>query len=134
MSAKREAEYHKKILIIDDEKEAIDLLREFLSARGHAIAEAGDGVDGLKKLNSEKPDIVICDIRMPRKDGFQFLKELRSTKEWIPVIIVTAVTDPVEILKGYNLEADYYLTKPINLQDVLRAVNIMVSLIPLRKK
>lgn len=123
-----------KILVVDDEKDAIDMMREFLSAREFSIITALDGEDGLNKFEREKPDVVICDIKMPKKDGFQFLKEVRASGEWVPVIMVTALTEPVNILKGYSLEADYYLTKPINLEDVLKAIKIMLSLIPLRKK
>ena len=123
-----------KILLIDDEAEALSMLNDFLSSRGYNIVTAVDGEEGLKKLAREKPDMVLCDIKMPRKDGFQFLKEVRATREWIPIIIISALTEPGNIFKGYNLEADYYLTKPINLEDVLKAVKIMVSLIPLRKK
>jgi DNA-binding response OmpR family regulator len=122
-----------KILVMDDEKEAVDMLITFLSSRGYTAISASDGVEGLKKLDEEHPDVVLCDIRMPKKDGFQFLTELRQTRKWTPVIIVSAVTEPAEILKGYNLEADYYITKPLNLEDVLKAVKIMLSLIPLRK-
>jgi DNA-binding response OmpR family regulator len=123
-----------KILIIDDEPDAVDMMRDFLAARGYTIVAAYDGEEGLKKFDSEKPDLVICDIRMPKKDGFQFLQELRASRKWVPVIIITALTEPVNILKGYDFEADYYITKPINLEDVLKAVQLMLSLIPLRKK
>jgi DNA-binding response OmpR family regulator len=71
---------------------------------------------------------------MPVKDGFGFLRDLRSSKKWIPVIILTAVTDPSSTLKGYDLQADYYITKPLNLNEILKAVQIMLSLAPLRKK
>jgi len=123
-----------KILLVDDEKDAIDMMKEFLSARDFSIVTALDGEEGLSQFEKEKPDVIICDIKMPKKDGFQFLKELRSSKDWVPVIMVTALAEPVNVLKGYSLEADYYLTKPINLEDVLKAIMIMLSLIPLRKK
>jgi len=123
-----------RILIIDDEVEATKMLSDFLSSRGYETITATDGDEGIRKLDKEKPDLVICDIKMPKKDGFQFLQETRASRHWIPVIIVSALNEPVDILKGYNLEADYYITKPINLEEVLKAVQIMTSLIPLRKK
>jgi DNA-binding response OmpR family regulator len=122
-----------KILLIDDEPEAVDMLKGFLSERGHSIVEAYDGDEGLKKFDAENPDIIICDIKMPKKDGFQFLKEMRTSRKWVPIIIVSALTEPANIMKGYDFEADYYITKPINLEDVLKAVKIMLSLITLRK-
>ena len=123
-----------KILLIDDEKDAIDMIEGFLSPRGYDIVTAMDGEEGLRKFDAEKPNLVLCDIKMPKKDGFQFLQELRATREWTPVIIISALTEPDNILKGYGFEADYYITKPIDLEDTLKAVKIMLSLSPLRKK
>lgn len=123
-----------KILVIDDEPEVIDMLKEFLSSRGYDISAALDGDEGLKKSDEEKPDVILCDIKMPRKDGFEFLKEFRASRSWIPIIILSALTEPANILKGYSFEADYYITKPINLEETLKAIQIMLSLIPLRKK
>lgn len=122
-----------KILIIDDEAEIVSTLSEFLSARGYQTVTAMDGEEGMAKFESEKPDLVMCDIRMPRKDGFAFLKEARTGKKWVPVIIISALTDPASILKGYDFQADYYLTKPLDLNEMLKAVEIMLSLAPMRK-
>ena len=123
-----------KILIIDDEKDIVDMMADFLSERGYAISKAYDGEEGVQKFDSEKPDIVMCDIKMPRKDGFEFLKEVRSSRRWVPVIIISALSEPANIMKGYDFEADYYITKPVNLEDALKAVQIMLSLAPLRKQ
>lgn len=122
-----------KLLVIDDETEILNLLNDFFSSRGYEVSTAMDGDEGLQKFDAVSPDVILCDIKMPKKDGFQFLKELRSMRKWVPVIIVSALTEPVNILKGYEFEADYYITKPINLPDALKAVQIMSSLIPLRK-
>ncbi|MBU1038161.1 MAG: response regulator [Candidatus Omnitrophica bacterium] len=123
-----------KILIIDDEKAVVDMLSDFLGTQGYAVSKAYDGEEGIRKFDSDKPDIVMCDIRMPRKDGFAFLEEIRSSRSWVPVIMVSAISDPVSIMKGYAFEADYYITKPINLEDTLKTLKIMLSLAPLRKK
>jgi two-component system response regulator VicR len=123
-----------KILIIDDEKDIVGMLSEFLSQRGYAVATALDGEEGLTKFDAEKPDIVLCDIKMPRKDGFQFLKEVRESKKWVPVIIISALDDPASVLKGYDFQADFYISKPIDLNEILRSVELMLSLAPLRKE
>lgn len=123
-----------RILIIDDEKDVVDMLSEFFIVRGYAVSRAYDGEDGIKKFDSDNPDIVICDIKMPRKDGFAFLKEIRSSRKWVPVIIVSALSEPVDIMKGYAFEADYYITKPVDLEETLKVLKIMLSLAPLRKK
>jgi len=122
-----------KILIIEDEKETVNMLKGFLEARGYMVVAAFDGEEGLKKFDSEKPDLVITDIRMPKKDGYQFLKELRPGRRWVPVIIVSGLNDLENILKSYDFEADFYITKPINLEDMLKAIKILLSLSPLRK-
>lgn len=124
----------KKILLIDDEKEAVDMITGFLGPRGFNIVPAFDGEEGLSRFDAEQPDIILCDIKMPKKDGFQFLKELRESRRWVPVIIISAMTEPVNVLKGYGFEAEYYLTKPLDMEKVLKSVNIMLSLAPLRKK
>jgi two-component system, OmpR family, response regulator TrcR len=123
-----------KILVIDDEPDAIQLMQDFLSERGYAVIYARDGEEGLNRFDTEKPDLIICDIKMPKMDGFRFLKELRTGRMWVPVIIISALTEPANILKSYNLEADYYVPKPIELDNLLKAIQIMISLIPLRKK
>ena len=130
----RERQVMQKILIIDDEPQITITLSEFLSARGYAVVTAMDGEDGLLKFDTEKPDLVMCDIKMPKKDGFQFLKEVRASKRWVPIIIISALTDPSSMLKGYDFEADYYLTKPLDLGDTLKSVEIMLSLALFRKE
>lgn len=123
-----------KILVIDDEAEILGVLSDFLSARGYSVVTAMDGEEGVQKFDSESPDLVMCDIKMPRKDGFQFLKEIRTSRKWVPVIIISALTEPANILKGYDFQADYYLTKPLDLNELLKSVEIMISLAPLRKE
>jgi len=123
-----------KILIIDDEKDAVDMLAEFLLARGYAISKAYDGAEGIERFDSDKPDIVMCDIKMPKKDGWEFLQEIRSSRRWVPVIIVSGMSETSNIMKGYDFEADYYIAKPINLEQTLKALQIMLSLAPLRKQ
>jgi DNA-binding response OmpR family regulator len=123
-----------KILIIDDEKDIVNMLSEFLSQRGYAVETALDGEDGLKKFDTESPDLVLCDIKMPRKDGFQFLKEVRGSRGWVPIIIISALDDPASVLKGYDFQADFYISKPIDLNEILRSVELMLSLAPLRKE
>lgn len=123
-----------KILIIDDENEILEMLRDYLGERDHCITTAPNGEEGIKSLESDLPDIVICDIKMPRVDGFEFLRTLRSQKKWVPVIIISGLGDSSNIFKSYQLEADYYLPKPIDLPGLLKAIDIMSSLTPLRRQ
>lgn len=123
-----------RILVIDDERDAVELLADFFLARGYAVSRAYNGEEGVQKFDADNPDIVMCDIKMPQKDGFEFLQELRSSRRWVPVIIVSGLTETANIMKGYDLEADYYLAKPVNLEEALKAIQIMLSLAPLRKQ
>lgn len=123
-----------KILVVDDEPGALDMIKEFFSARDYEVLTALDGEEALDIYDSAKPEVIISDIRMPKKDGFEFLKELRSKRDWVPVIMLSAHSEPSTVLQGYKLEADYYIAKPVNLPDLERAVKLMLSLIPIRKK
>lgn len=122
-----------KILIIDDEIQILDTLKTYLGQRDYEVITATDGEDGIAKFSSHNPGLVICDINMPKKDGFQFLQEVRKFKFWTPVIILSAISDPSNILKAHDLEADHYLTKPFKLEDILKTVRLMLSLTQLRR-
>ena len=123
-----------KILLVDDEKEAVDMLYNFLVPRGYHVITAFDADEGLRKFDEEQPDIVLCDLKMPKKDGFEFIKELRATRKWVPIIIISGLIEPSNILKGYSFKADYFITKPVDLAHTLKATRIMLSLVPLRKR
>ncbi len=93
-------------------------------------------VMGWEKIKSESPDIILLDLTMPKMDGFQVLKNLRehppSTK-WQPVIIISARRELEDMQKGFSMEADHYISKPCTVADILKAVQLMVKLIPQRK-
>ncbi len=123
-----------RILIVDDEAGLRETVKGFLEDRGYAVIAACDGDDGLNKFDAESPDLVLLDLKMPKKDGYELLKHIREDKRWVPVIIISALADPKDIFKGYEYEADYYLTKPVDLENLLNSVQIMLSLAPLRRK
>jgi len=123
-----------KILVVDDEKDVLVLLKDFFQARSYEVVTASNGKDALKTFDAESPDIILCDIKMPVMDGFEFLKELRTTRKWTPVIMISALNEHLNVMKAYEFEADYYISKPLNLETTLRAVQIMSSLKALRVK
>ena len=123
-----------KILLMDDDPGIIKNLGIFLSERGFQIVSASDGEEGLSVFDKEKPDLVICDLKMPKKDGFQFLKDIRAQRAWVPAIIISGLNETADIMKAYKHEADYYLTKPLDLEELLKGVKIMLALAPQRKK
>ncbi|MEW6009369.1 MAG: response regulator [Candidatus Omnitrophota bacterium] len=125
-----------KILIADDETQCVEAIYSHLSQSGYEIITAFDGAEALEKIKNENPDIIILDINMPKMNGFEVLEQIRSnppSAKWQPVIIISTKDEFDSLRKGYELEADYYVTKPFNLDKISNAVNIMISLLPLRK-
>lgn len=123
-----------KLLVVDDDRDITDTLGKRLKHEGYEVSLAYDGTDALEKLVSHDPDIVLLDLVMPRLNGFDVLKEIRSrfNDRWRPVIIISAKNDFESYKKSYSLEADHYLTKPCSMEQILQGVETMVSLIPQR--
>ena len=119
----------KKILVVDDEKMIRDLLRGYLVKLGYEIGEAADGEQAIKELGREDFDLLICDIEMPNKDGWQVVKEARSnpkTKD-IPVIILTGKSEEDDIVKGYELGTTFYITKPFTKAQLLYGIKLVLG-------
>ncbi len=124
-----------KILVVDDEKDIVDAISKKLLQEGFAPILAYDGEEALTKVKEISPDVILLDLTMPKLNGFEVLKRVREEykDKWIPVIIVSASTDLESVKKSYNLEADHYLAKPCSMENIVRGINTMISLIPLRK-
>lgn len=125
-----------KILLADDEPEVLDVMAQKVASQGYSVIKAADGEEAWQKIQRESPDIIILDLTMPKKDGLEILKELRDkppSSKWQPVIIVSARRELEDLHKGFDLEADHYITKPCNLIDILKAIKLMINLIPQRK-
>jgi len=117
----------KKVLIVDDEEIIRKFLRINLLKLGYEVKEAIDGVQALEQLGNDNYDLLICDILMPNKDGWQVLKEMRSnpkTKD-IPVIVLTAKNEDTDMFKGYDVGANYYMTKPFTKEQLLFGLKLM---------
>ncbi len=118
-----------KILAIDNELGILDTLRTILVERGHEVIYALSGEEGIMKFEKENPDIVICDIKMPEKDGYEVLKEIRKNPaKWRPVIMLTVLNEMANIRKAYDYEADYYITKPFKVEDIIKAIHTMLAI------
>ncbi len=125
-----------KILMADDEPDILGIMSQRVAAQGYAVITAADGEEAWDKIVSEDPDIILLDVTMPKLEGFAVLKRLREnppTKKWQPVIIVSAREELKDIQQGFSLEADHYLTKPCNMDDVLNGIRLMAKLIPQHK-
>lgn len=112
---------NKKILIVEDEKPIAEILKFNLEKEGYEIINAFDGEDGVFKALNENPDLVLLDIMLPKKDGFQVLKEIREKKQ-VPVIMLTAKAEEVDKVLGLELGADDYITKPFSIRELLARV------------
>jgi two-component system, OmpR family, response regulator CpxR len=119
-----------KVLIIDDDEELCELVSEYLTVEGFEVTAVHDGETGLTKARENLHDLVILDVMLPKKNGFDVLRELRPDST-IPVLMLTARGDDMERIVGLEIGADDYLPKPFNprelvarLRAILRRVNL----------
>jgi DNA-binding response OmpR family regulator len=124
-----------KILIVEDERDVAGILEGRLVKEGYAVAAAYDGEEALARVKADNPDIILLDLMLPKLNGFEVLKELRGSfrDKWRPVIIISAKHELDSVKKGYDLEADHYLTKPCSMENILQAIETMISLIPIHQ-
>jgi two-component system alkaline phosphatase synthesis response regulator PhoP/two-component system response regulator VicR len=117
----------KKVLIVDDEEIIRKFLRINLLKLGYEVKEAMDGVQALEQLGKDTYDLLISDVLMPNKNGWEVLKAVRSnpkTKD-MPVIILTAKNEDSDMFQGYELGANYYMTKPFTKDQLLFGLKMM---------
>jgi len=107
----------KKILVVDDEKPIVEILQYNLEKEGYQVITAFDGEETLKKVELEKPDLIVLDIMLPQKDGFTVCREIRSNYD-IPIIMLTAKEMEMDKVLGLELGADDYVTKPFSAREV----------------
>ncbi len=114
----------KKILIVDDEPQLAGFVQMRLEANNYTVTLASDGVEGLKKVEEEKPDIVLLDIQMPHLNGFGMLIKLRDNSETrsIPVIMLTAKDASESIARALEIGADDYIVKPFDSKVLLEKI------------
>lgn len=114
----------KRIVVIEDEPEMRRNIAQLLKFEGYAVTAAADGEAGLAKVREERPRLVICDVMMPKMDGYAVLQAVRGDPELraIPFIFLTAKGEKTDQRGGMNLGADDYLTKPVENEDLLAAV------------
>lgn len=110
-----------KILVCDDERNIVRMIQVNLEKQGYQVVTAYDGKEGLEKVRSEKPDLLVLDVMMPYMDGFEVLKALRRepATESLPVIMLTAKAQDKDVFEGYHYGADMYLTKPFSPRELI---------------
>jgi len=109
------------ILVVDDEKPIVDILKVNLIKNGYKVIEAYDGEEAVKKALENDPDLILLDVMLPKMDGFAVCKKIRETKT-TPIIMLTAREEEVDKVLGLELGADDYMTKPFGLRELLARV------------
>ena len=108
-----------KILLVEDDQNFGDVLRSYLEMNGYDVTWATDGVDGLEAYRKQRYDLCIFDVMMPKKDGFSLATDIRRNDNETPIIFLTAKTMKEDVLKGFKIGADDYISKPFNSEELL---------------
>ena len=111
----------KKVLIVDDEKAIVDILRFNLKKEGYETTCAYDGREGLLMAQQENPDLILLDIMLPYMDGFEVCKTLRGSGNNVPIIMITAREEETDKVFGLENGADDYITKPFSMRELMAA-------------
>ena len=123
----------KRVLIVDDEASLRTLVRANLEVDGIDVIEAVDGVEAMEMLKHDRPDLILLDIMMPRKDGLEVLEELAvdDTLKEIPVIMLTAKGEQEDLERGADLGARGHITKPFDPEQLVRTVKAALGMLRL---
>ncbi len=118
-----------RILVVDDEPEAVELVEFNLKQAGYAVATAADGAEALKKVRAQPPDLIVLDVMLPEMDGFEICKMLRlePATARVPVIMLTAKAAEIDRVLGLELGADDYLTKPFSPRELLLRIKKILA-------
>ncbi len=119
----------RKIMAVDDERHIVRLIQVNLERAGFQVVTAFDGPDALKKVESEKPNLIVLDVMMPKMDGFEVLKRLQANPETreIPIIMLTAKAQDADVFRGWASGVSAYLTKPFNPLELVTFVRRILS-------
>src|SRR5699024_3004685 len=115
-----------KVLVVDDEQSIVTLLKYNIEQAGYQVIVAYDGVQALEKVNEEKPDLVVLDVMLPEMDGIEVCKTIRSDKNQVPILMLTAKDDEFDRVLGLELGADDYMTKPFSPREVVARVKAIL--------
>ena len=117
------------IMVVDDNPDIITIVTTILEGKGYQVLSASSGQELLNLLTDRKPDLIILDIMMPEMDGLEVLGRLKAVTETasIPVILLTAKVQYEDVLGGYKLGADYYITKPFTSTQLVNGINLLLG-------
>lgn len=119
----------KTIMVVDDNPDIVTIVKTILEGRGFTVFSASSGPELLNLLPTQKADLIILDIMMPEMDGLEVLTRLKGKTETstIPVILLTAKVQYEDVLGGYKLGADYYITKPFTSTQLVNGINLLLG-------
>ncbi|MGA3056805.1 MAG: response regulator transcription factor [Candidatus Limnocylindrales bacterium] len=115
----------KTILVVDDERNIVELVRLYLEKDGYAVATAADGEQALIQFERSDPDLVVLDLMLPRMDGFEVCREIRRRGD-VPILMLTARSEDIDAIVGLELGADDYVTKPFNPRALVARVKAIL--------
>ena len=124
----------KKILLVDDDSDFVEAVTLILRPKKFEVVAAYNGKEGIEKVKSERPDLVVLDVMMPEKDGYSVCKELKSDPRWshIPILLLTAVVSHVPTTRftqqmGMETEADDYIDKPVEPEVLVKRIEALLA-------
>jgi two-component system OmpR family response regulator len=116
-----------KILLVEDDQNFGDVLRSYLEMHDYDVTLATDGVLGLEAFKKSNFDLCVFDVMMPRKDGFTLAREIRERNQEVPIIFLTAKTMKDDVLQGFKIGADDYISKPFNSEELLYRIQAVLK-------
>jgi DNA-binding response OmpR family regulator len=124
----------KYVLIVDDDPDLVETVAMMLESKGYEVGKAYDGVEGEESIKERRPDLLVLDVMMPRKDGYKLCAELKADNKTrdIPIILLTAVGEAVPTTsythaQGMSTEAEEYIPKPVDTKTLVEAVEVFFS-------
>jgi len=115
-----------KVLVVDDDEKITSMLRRGLAFEGYSVTTASNGMDGLRQMLEEDPDLLILDVMMPQIDGWEVVRRIREGGSEVPILMLTAKDEVSDRVKGLDLGADDYLVKPFALEELLARVRVLL--------
>ncbi len=120
---------NRTIMIVDDNPDIVTIVKTILEGKGYVVQTAYSGMEVFSRLEEKKPDLIILDVMLPQMDGLEVLTRLKGTADSssIPVILLTAKVQYEDVLGGYKLGADYYITKPFTSTQLINGINLLLG-------
>jgi two-component system, OmpR family, alkaline phosphatase synthesis response regulator PhoP len=119
---------HKTILLVDDDREIVKILSEYLEAEQYTVITANNGQTALQRIHNERPDCIVLDVMLPDEDGWSVTRKIRSDNrvKHTPIILLTARVDDTDKIIGLELGADDYVTKPFNPREIIARIRVQL--------